>query len=343
MTQGLQRHGPALSRFFSVIVPLYNKRPYVRTAVESILAQTYRDYEVIVVDDGSTDGSAVELEPLVGGRVRIIKQPNLGVSAARNTGARHAQFGYLAFLDADDQWAPEFLTRMAELIEKYRGAGIYGANHRYRYPNGVEFYDNLQGLFEESRLDGLVNDYFAAFCAHRRSVFSNSGFCIPKRVFEESGGYKEGVRMTEDSHLWCRIALQYPVAFTREVLCTYNIETPNSTINLFEPQNYAVTKMLQERLIAGEIPERFRASVRRLVGFLELSHIKRALLLSRRAFVFRRIARWSLIASYPREVVLLLLCAAAPSGFLRWLVQVRHEMCAPRSGAQTASYRRRKR
>jgi len=149
---------------FSVIIPLYNKAPYVRKALESVLAQTYTDFELIVVDDGSTDESANIVETMLrkikgyrlevkgkenevidysleikgeensGAEInayhlspinyKLIRQANTGVAAARNNGVAQAMGDYLAFLDADDWWEPNYLERMAQLIEDYPDAGL---------------------------------------------------------------------------------------------------------------------------------------------------------------------------------------------------------------------------
>ena len=111
---------------FSIIIPLYNKAPYVRKALETVCAQTYRDYEIIVINDGSTDNSAVVADEYLkatdGIDYQIISQQNAGVSAARNSGVAASSGEYIAFLDADDWWEPTYLEKMAKLIEDYPDA-----------------------------------------------------------------------------------------------------------------------------------------------------------------------------------------------------------------------------
>ena len=123
---------------FSVIIPLYNKAPYVRKALESVCAQTYQDYELIVINDGSTDNSAIVADEYLKATdsidYKIINQTNAGVSAARNTGVAASTGDYVAFLDADDWWEPTYLERMAQLIEDYPDAGLYACNYVYYKP-----------------------------------------------------------------------------------------------------------------------------------------------------------------------------------------------------------------
>ena len=116
---------------FSVIIPLYNKAPYVDKTIRSVLAQTYADYELIVMDDGSKDDSfAIALKAVEGrGNCHVYRQKNAGVSMARNNGVALSQGDYLCFLDADDWWEPTFLEEMSKLIGDFPDAGIYGTNY----------------------------------------------------------------------------------------------------------------------------------------------------------------------------------------------------------------------
>ena len=116
---------------FSVIIPLYNKAPYAAKAIGSVLAQTYTDYELVIMDDGSEDNSfEVALKSITGHpQCRLYQQDNAGVSVARNTAVSLSRGGYLCFLDADDWWKPSFLEEMSKLIDGFPEAGIYGTNY----------------------------------------------------------------------------------------------------------------------------------------------------------------------------------------------------------------------
>ena len=112
---------------FSVIIPLYNKAPYVRKTVESVLRQTFDDYELVIIDNGSNDGSSEIVASFTDPRIRIVRlEENVGVSNARNKGVSLSSSPYITFLDADDWWEPTFLEEMARLIERHPDAGIYG-------------------------------------------------------------------------------------------------------------------------------------------------------------------------------------------------------------------------
>ena len=144
--------------FFSVIIPLYNKAPYVAKAVRSVLSQTYADYELVIVDDGSGDNSfEVASKAVAGhGNCRMLRQENLGVSMARNNGVEASRGDYLCFLDADDWWEPTFLEEMAKLIETYPDAGIYGVN--YTIVNQTKHKTRVAQIgVEEGFVSGYIN------------------------------------------------------------------------------------------------------------------------------------------------------------------------------------------
>ena len=125
---------------FSVVVPLYNKENCIRMTLESVKKQSFKDYEVIVVDDGSTDCSLEEARKIKSENITIIHQQNQGVSVARNTGILHAQGQYIAFLDADDEWEPDYLKTIDHLIEKYPESDMYVTAYRIDMGNGKEHY-----------------------------------------------------------------------------------------------------------------------------------------------------------------------------------------------------------
>lgn len=210
---------------FSIIVPLYNKAPYVEKALESILAQTYPDWELIVVDDGSTDGSGdvadTFLKKAVGRRQtspsfrwRLIHKENGGVSSARNEGVAASQGEYLCFLDADDWWAPTFLEEMNQLIEKYPDAGIYGTNYWY-------VKSGRQRVNVTTAETGYIN-YCKVYAEKLQMPLTSISVSIAREVFDETGGFKMKLKLGEDFDVWIRIALKYKVAFLNKPLAYYN-------------------------------------------------------------------------------------------------------------------------
>ncbi len=231
--------------FFSIIVPLYNKVPYVRKALESVLGQTYGEYECIVMDDGSTDGSAEVVQNIMrnaqctmGEKIRLLSQPNQGVAAARNNVAKEARGEYLCFLDADDWWEPTFLEEMARHIALYPDAGLYAANYVYYKPGKTHVALDMP--------TGYI-DYPKSYLQSTAMPVWTGAVAMPRRVFEEMGGFPIGVKLGEDFLLWARTAMHYPIAFLNRPLAYYNNDVPTclrATRHLHAPE-YHMTFLLE--------------------------------------------------------------------------------------------------
>ena len=223
----------------SIIVPLYNKAPYVRKALESVVSQTYKDWECIIVDDGSTDGSAAICEDFVRSLthsivhpIRLIHQPNAGVSAARNNGVAASKGEYVCFLDADDWWEPTFLEEMDKLISAYPDAGIYATNYIYYKPGKTHVALTLK--------TGYINYPQSYYQSGAMPIWTGAA-CMPRSIFDEMGGFPLGVKLGEDFLLWAKTALHYPVAFCEKPLAYYNNDVPatlRATRNLHAPEHH---------------------------------------------------------------------------------------------------------
>lgn len=201
---------------FSVILPLFNKAPYVEKAIQSVLSQTYGVFELIVVDDGSSDSSFEIAQRAIGedSRCRIIHQDNAGVSAARNRGASESSGDYICFLDGDDWWDPMFLDRMLWLTREYPDAGIYGTNYYY-VKNG------RKSECVKSAKTGYI-DYCKVYVNGMAMPLTSISVAVKPSVFAEFQGFKPSLKLGEDFDLWIRIALKYKVAFLNEPLAFYN-------------------------------------------------------------------------------------------------------------------------
>lgn len=229
---------------FSVIIPIYNKENHIEKAISSVLSQTCVNYELIVVDDGSTDmGLEViqrifENENIKNGNCKLIHQPNSGVSTARNNGVAAASFPYIAFLDADDWWHPDYLLHMKELIEKYPDAGIYGSSY-LKVKNRREIPAKI-GV-EEGFQDGLIN-YFQVYATTLWMPLWTGATIIKKSVFEEFNGFAPKLKLGEDFYLWTQVAAKYPVALLNTPLAYYNqdVELDKRAVGarLYEPHEH---------------------------------------------------------------------------------------------------------
>ena len=226
---------------FSVIIPLYNKAPYIKKALETVCAQTYLDYEIIVINDGSTDNSAIIAEEYLNDvesiSYKILSQKNAGVSAARNNGVAQTSGDYIAFLDADDWWEPTYLERMAQLIEDYPEAGLYACNYVYYKPGKTHVALNIP--------TGYINYPKAYYEGGAMPVWTGAAI-MPRAVFDEMGGFPVGIKLGEDFLLWAKTAMHYPVAFCDEPLAYYNNDVPvtmRATRNLHAPEHHMLFRL----------------------------------------------------------------------------------------------------
>jgi glycosyltransferase involved in cell wall biosynthesis len=196
----------------TVIVPLFDHRSSVERAVRSVLFQTVPDLEVIVVNDGSTDGGAELVRSIPDARVRVIDQANQGVAAARNAGMRAARAPLLAFLDADDQWDPDFLATILALRRSHPEAKVFATSYRVRRRAGSRA-NILRGLprgFES----GVLPDYFAVASRSEPPVCA-SAVAIEAAALQAIDGFPEGVRAGEDLLTWARLAARHSLAYSR--------------------------------------------------------------------------------------------------------------------------------
>lgn len=202
---------------YSVVVPLYNKEHYILRTLRSVLAQTFDDYEVIVVDDGSTDQSLQVCETIKTDRIRVIHQSNKGVSAARNKGIALAAGEYICFLDADDIWHPDYLQNIDDIVQKYPQSDIFVTAYRVIYNNGRKR--------ESRRLpqpDGCLPSYWETLGKGYDFVWT-SATTVRRDALLNAGGFREGERIGQDLDMWARLARNNPcVAYSSNVCVDYN-------------------------------------------------------------------------------------------------------------------------
>lgn len=183
----------------SVIIPAYNRAWVLKEAIDSVLTQEYADFELIVVNDGSTDGTEDVLAGYAG--ITVVEQSNQGVSTARNKGVSHARGTYIAFLDSDDVWLPRKLSVQVGFFLKHPEALICQTQETWvrngRRVNSGKRHQKQSGMFFERSLE---------LC-----LVSPSAVMMKKVFFEQIGGFDEGLPACEDYDLWLRINAQYPI------------------------------------------------------------------------------------------------------------------------------------
>lgn len=197
----------------SVVIPCYNHAQYLGAAIQSVLAQTYRDFQIIVVDDGSTDDTA-QVAGGFGTAVRYVFQPNAGLSAARNTGIRVSCGEYLAFLDADDLWLPNFLATLVPRLDRDTRLGaVY---------SGSRFVDE-EGHFQPQRITRTVPADRLHATLTSGDFFPAHAVLVRKSVLNSVGFFDESLCASEDWDMWLRVSAKYPFAGISSVLALYRM------------------------------------------------------------------------------------------------------------------------
>ncbi|MEK8181048.1 glycosyltransferase family A protein [Flavobacterium buctense] len=252
--------------YFSIIIPVYNKEKFVFKTLKSILAQTYSDYEIIIVNDGSTDNSETIIQSFKDHRIQYFSKENEGVAVARNYGLAKARGEYICFLDADDFWYPIFLETLYSYCKKLPEQKVLAC--------AIEI-ETIHKTFPaqysiEQKSDYEIVNFFDA--SQKECVLWTSSSVFHHSVFEKAGHFDTQIKKGEDTELWIRIGLQYPIVFIWQILAKYVYDKSSVSRNLtyfFEPytfEKYAVEEKKNPKLKHYLDLNRFSAVIKCKLG-----------------------------------------------------------------------------
>ncbi|MBG44204.1 MAG: glycosyl transferase [Aequorivita sp.] len=201
---------------FSVVISVYNKEKYIADTLKSVLAQTFTDFEVVILNDGSTDNSEAEILKFNDPRIRYFSQENKGASAARNFTVQQAKTEYIALMDADDYWYPFYLAEQDRLTNEFPEESVFATATEIKR-NG-KIFKNSYSLPTIAN-NAVIVDYFEA--SQLDSVLLSISTVLKKEVFENVGWYDLKIKSGEDTDLYVRIGLKYKVVFSPKVCAIY--------------------------------------------------------------------------------------------------------------------------
>lgn len=256
-----------MSRFISVVIPLFNKVDWIRTTVESVLNQDYDNFELIIVDNGSTDGSLKTIESINDKRILVLIESKRGVSYARNLGLAHAKSDWVAFLDADDLWDCRFLSNINRLIDSYSDCVLFGTNYLFLHPKKTRKPDERNFPNNE----GIISNYFQKM-ASGDMLYTASSVCVAKAKTLELGGFPEDERIGEDQEMWIKLALSGSIVWTPIRLAYYRQGIMGmATLKAPDKEMWPFVKRLIERSKSDVYPKSLRTgfenyAARHLVG-----------------------------------------------------------------------------
>ena len=223
---------------FSVIIPLYNKRAEISETLNSVFTQSYPAHEIIIIDDGSTDGSSEVVKQLINNfelqdnhiPVKFITQSNAGECASRNRGMKEATGDWFALLDADDQWEEGYLETIAYLIDKYPNCGAYCTSFSLLSHRGLTHGNTPQQ-------EGVVEDYFRIALMKGKLILTSSTTTISRNVVDMIGSFPEGMKIGGDLYMWFKILTNgWKVAFSPKRMSRINIVASNRSASIYETE-----------------------------------------------------------------------------------------------------------
>lgn len=303
-------------KLVSVIVPTYNVERYIAATVKSVLAQSYSQFELLIIDDESPDRSVEIVQQFQDPRIKIIHQKNRGLAGARNTGIRHAQGDYLAFLDSDDLWLPEKLEQHVQHLEQNPQVGVSFSRSAFMDGDGLPL-----GIYQMPKL----KDITAAHLLCRNPIGNGSAPVIRREVLEEIKFYADrygsqedfyfddAFRQSEDIECWIRIMLQtqWSIEGIPEALTLYRVNTEGLSAQVMKQYKSWEQVIEKTRTYAPEMVAQYEAPARAY----QLRYLaRRAVRLKDAKMAVRLVnsalkTHWKILLAEPQRTVLTL-CAA---------------------------------
>jgi glycosyltransferase involved in cell wall biosynthesis len=306
----------------SVIIPVYGVEKYIASTIQSVLDQTYKNFEILIIDDASSDKSIEICHKFTDSRIRIIHQANRGLAGARNTGIRHAQGEYLAFLDGDDLWLPQKLEKQIECLENSPAVGVSFCRSAFIDEQGKPL-----GTYQMPKLKGITTPYLLC----RNPVGNGSAPVIRREVFEaikftdnlhgnvEDFYFDEHFRQSEDIECWIRISIQtdWQIEGITEALTLYRVNSGGLSANMLKQLDSWEKVIEKTRFYAPEIVTQWetlarayqlrylaRRAVRLQDGSMAVELVNRALA-----------TNWRILLEEPRRTLISLAAA-----YFLWLL-----------------------
>lgn len=305
-----------------VVIPLYNKADHVLACIETIIYQTCKPGEIIVVDDGSTDDSADRVIKHYNNQVTLIQQENRGVSAARNAGIDSTERKFVAFLDADDQWDSHYIEEICHLIEEFPQCDVFATAYQLIYPGYIEK-PNYPGVEKHSRCQ--LENYFASSLGEW-SVLTSSSTVVRRTALLNVGKYSEDIPYAEDTDLWYRLALKYKIAFSNNALVRYYCLTEGSMTQTNTPQDELGHSIkLTQLLNNNEISSKFAPAVKKFIAqglqYLIREHAKRGnYLIATKYLLDKRVYHY-----FGKSTIKMILALVTPGKIYQKLRKIKHK------------------
>lgn len=284
--------------FFSVIITLYNKELYIRKCLQSVLSQTHSNFEVVIIDDGSTDNSVKIVNEFNDDRIALHQQSNKGVSVARNVGIEKTSSNYIALIDADDEWLPNHLENLLHLVQMYPDANMWVSGYRKSTKKPNLSKKSIQKIYIEAYLDNRLNN---------TSIAWTSATLLNKDVFNKTNGFMPRISHGEDQALWLEMCIDGYIAKSFLETAIYNVYDNSLSTKLVASEAedaciLTINKMLDEN---ANISDQIKSKLLEFRHRYALSHAIGALCWQKPSIVkgFLRLSRGTKIYKKRRIII----------------------------------------
>lgn len=305
---------------FSVVIPAYNAENCIQRSLNSLCEQEFRNFEVVVVNDGSTDATLEKIKPYEDHlSIQTITQANKGVSAARNVGISYANGEYICFLDADDIYYPNHLSLLEKMITYYPLESFFMTGYQNILLTGKVTSYFLKKLCQEVQMF----DNFFKLNANNGTFFNTNCMCIRKDVFQVIGGFEEGTAHGEDTDMWYRIGCYYNVVVSK--VCTnarfrdYSVATKHRSYNY----NWIFESRLNRLYEDPEIPQERKEALKTLMEERKISKVRNKLLQGKRGDAWRYLRQIDVSRISLKRYLITAICFVVPSSVLNRAVKRR--------------------
>lgn len=297
----------------SVIIPIYKVESYIADTVRSVLEQTYQNFELLIVDDGSPDCSVAVCQQFTDPRIKVIRQNNRGLAGARNTGIRHAQGDYLALLDGDDLWLPNKLEKHVDHLDEFPNVGVSFSRSAFideaGNPLGTYTMPKLQQIEPSDLLiDNPIGNGSAAIL--RRETMAAIAFKSNLNGSEETFYFDEHFRQAEDLECWLRVAIQteWQIAGIPDALTLYRVNSGGLSANLFKQFDFLEKVIEKTRTYAPELIAQWEKPTRAYsLRYLARSAVRMKSGSTATDLMHRALSNhWQMILEQPRRTLLTL-------------------------------------
>jgi glycosyltransferase involved in cell wall biosynthesis len=255
---------------FSIVIPLFNKEKEIERTIDSVLKQTYQRFEIIVIDDGSTDSGPEKVRAFNHTKIFLVSKNNMGVSSARNRGIQEANYELISFLDADDTWKPNYLETILRMRAGFPNSGLYSTAYEIVTSKISRKISCFNGI-PSTNFEGILANYF------RQSLgelpLCTSAVTVPKQIFTRIGTFMVGEVMGEDIEMWGRIAMRFPIAYSTDRCAIYYQDATNRACQNFDRSCLRTSPFVRTAAKAiefGHVPSEQISDLKNYMAHLQL-------------------------------------------------------------------------